>query len=79
MAGRCARGTGLEKAQHRLLAYNDLKALEPSTDPRPPEREIEMHLTGNMEAFIWGMDGRKFSESVEQHKVRVGRPQRKFT
>ena len=66
------RGTGLEKAQHRVLVYNDLKALEPSTDPRPPEREIEMHLTGNMEAFIWGMDGRKFSESGEQPKVRVG-------
>ena len=66
------RGTGLERVEHRVLVYNDLKALEPSIDPRPPEREIEMHLTGNMEAFIWGMDGLKFSESGEQAKLRVG-------
>ena len=66
------RGTGLEEVKHRVLVYNDLRALEPSLDPRPPEREIEVHLTGNMEAFIWGMDGLKFSESGEQWKVRVG-------
>ncbi len=65
-------GTGLENVDHRVLVYTDLEALEPSPDPRPPEREIEMHLTGNMEAFIWGMDGKKFSESGEQPKVRVG-------
>ena len=65
-------GTGLENVGHRVLVYTDLKALEPSFDPRPPEREIEFHLTGNMEAFVWGMDGKKFSESGEQAKVRVG-------
>jgi FtsP/CotA-like multicopper oxidase with cupredoxin domain len=65
-------GTGLENVGHRVLVYTDLKALEPSFDPRPPEREIEFHLTGNMEAFVWGMDGRKFSESGEQPKIRVG-------
>ena len=65
-------GTGLENVGHRVLVYTDLKALEPSFDPRPPEREIEFHLTGNMEAFVWGMDGRKFSESGEQPKLRVG-------
>ena len=65
-------GTGLENMDHRVLVYTDLKALEPSFDPRPPEREFEFHLTGNMEAFVWGMDGRKFSDSGEQPKVRVG-------
>ncbi len=65
-------GTGLENVEHRVLLYTDLEALEPSPDPRPPERELEMHLTGNMEAFMWGMDGKKFSESGEQPKVRVG-------
>jgi len=65
-------GTGLENVDHRVLAYTDLEALEPSPDPRPPEREVEFHLTGNMEAFMWGMDGKKFSESGEQPKVRVG-------
>jgi CopA family copper-resistance protein len=66
------RGVGLENVPHRVLVYTDLKALEPSPDPRPASREIEIHLTGNMEAFIWGMDGLKFSQSGEQPKVRVG-------
>jgi CopA family copper-resistance protein len=65
-------GTGLNDVEHRVLVYNDLKALERSRDSRPPQREIEMHLTGNMEAFIWGIDGKKFSESGEQPAVRVG-------
>jgi len=65
-------GTGLENVEHRVLVYNDLKSLEPSRDTRPPQREIEMHLTGNMEAFIWGFDGLKFSESGDQPAVRVG-------
>ena len=65
-------GTGLENVGHRVLVYNDLKSLEPSRDPRPPEREIEFHLTGNMEGFVWGMDGRKFSESGPPHRLRVG-------
>jgi CopA family copper-resistance protein len=65
-------GTGLENVGHRVLVYTDLKALEPSFDPRPPQREIEFHLTGNMEAFVWGMDGKKFSQSGEQPKLRVG-------
>ena len=65
-------GTGLADVGHRVLVYNDLRALEPSRDPRAPQREIEMHLTGNMEAFIWGIDGKKFSESGLQPMVRVG-------
>ena len=65
-------GTGLENVGHRVLVYNDLKSLEPSRDMRLPQREIELHLTGNMEAFIWGLDGLKFSESGDQPAVRVG-------
>ena len=65
-------GSGLAGVGHRVLVYNDLRALEPSRDPRPPQREIEMHLTGNMEAFIWGIDGKKFSESGPPPMVRVG-------
>ena len=65
-------GTGLENVEHRVLVYNDLKSLEPSRDTRPPQREIELHLTGNMEAFIWGFDGLKFSESGDQPALRVG-------
>lgn len=59
------RGTGLENVDHRVLVYTDLHSLEPNLDPRPPQREIELHLTGNMEAFMWGIDGKKFSEARE--------------
>ncbi len=65
-------GTGLENVPHRVLTYNDLKSLEPVHDTRKPERDIEMHLTGNMEAFIWGIDGKKFSEAPEPVRVRTG-------
>jgi len=47
----------------RVLTYADLRALKPGNDPRPPSHEITLHLTGNMERFIWGFDGKKFSES----------------
>jgi FtsP/CotA-like multicopper oxidase with cupredoxin domain len=50
-------------AGRRVLAYADLRALKPGSDPRPPTHEITLHLTGNMERFIWGFDGRKFSEA----------------
>ena len=54
-------GTGLAGVGHRVLVYTDLKALEPY-DQRPPDREIELHVTGNMERYMWSFDGRKFSE-----------------
>jgi len=47
----------------RVLAYTDLRALYRGTDSRPPTREIELHLTGNMERFIWTFDGEKFSDA----------------
>ena len=47
----------------RVLTYADLRALKPGNDPRPPSHEITLHLTGNMERFIWGFDGKKFSEA----------------
>jgi FtsP/CotA-like multicopper oxidase with cupredoxin domain len=47
----------------RALTYADLRAVKPGVDPRPPSRDITLHLTGNMERFIWGFDGKKFSEA----------------
>jgi CopA family copper-resistance protein len=47
----------------RVLTYADLRATRPGSDPRPPSHEITLHLTGNMERFIWGFDGKKFSEA----------------
>ena len=50
-------------AGRRVLTYTDLRATRPGSDPRPPSHEITLHLTGNMERFIWGFDGKKFSEA----------------
>jgi CopA family copper-resistance protein len=47
----------------RVLTYADLRAINPGSDPRPPTHEITLHLTGNMERFVWGFDGKKFSEA----------------
>jgi CopA family copper-resistance protein len=59
------RPLGLENETHRVLVYTDLVSLQPNTDTRPPSRTLEIHLTGNMERFMWGFDGRRFSELVE--------------
>ncbi len=58
-------GLGLEDVGHRVLTYRDLMALIPNPDRRPPTRTVEVHLTGNMERFMWSFDGEKFSEGVE--------------
>ena len=68
------RGLGLEDVDHRVLVYTDLVALEPNPDPRPPSRSLEIHLTGNMERFMWSFDGRKFSSIVEP--IRFARDER---
>ena len=48
-----------------------LRAISAGDDPRPPSREIVLHLTGNMERFIWGFDGKKFSEA-EPIRLKLG-------
>ena len=64
-------GTGLNGNGRRVLTYADLRAKYRGVDPRPPEREIEIHLTGNMERFIWGFNGVKFS-SAEPIELKLG-------
>ena len=54
-------GQGLEDVGHKVLTYKDLRSLEPNPDPRPPSRELEIHLTGNMERFMWAFDGVSYS------------------
>ena len=55
----------------RALQYSDLQSLTPQTDTRAPEREIEIRLGGNMERYIWTINGKKFSET-EPFKVKYG-------
>ena len=57
-------GIGLEDVDHRVLVYTDLKGIKPM-NRRKVDREIELHLTGNMERYMWSFDGKKYSEDKE--------------
>ncbi|MFC0251997.1 copper resistance system multicopper oxidase [Massilia consociata] len=57
-------GVNLRDNGRRVLTYADLRTIGGPVDPREPSREIELHLTGNMERFMWSFDGQKFSESL---------------
>ncbi len=65
-------GRGLESSERRVLLYIDLKSLAPYPDQREPEREIEIHLTGHMERYMWSFDGKKYSEAKEPIHFRYG-------
>src|SRR3546814_12058565 len=56
-------GLGLENVDHKVLVYTDLVALEPNPDPRPPSRAVEIHLTGNMERFMWRSEERRVGKA----------------
>ena len=58
-------GMGLESVGHRVLTYKDLIALRRNPDIRVPSRALDIHLTGNMERFMWGFNGEKFSEATK--------------
>ncbi len=60
-------GTGLRGNGRRVLTYADLHTVGGPIDAREPSREIELHLTGNMERFMWSFDGVKFSDARPVH------------
>jgi CopA family copper-resistance protein len=60
-------GVNLRDNGRRVLTYADLHTIGGPIDDREPTREIELHLTGNMERFMWSFDGQKFSESKPVH------------
>ena len=64
-------GDGLKGNGRRVLTYRDLRATRPGADPRPPSREITLRLTGNMNRYIWGFDGKKFSQA-EAIRLKLG-------
>ena len=56
-------GIGLGNDGWRVLKYSELRSLEPRKDFRAPTREIEIHLTGNMERFMFSIDGTPFERA----------------
>ena len=60
-------GVGLRNNGRRVLTYADLRTIGGPLDPRGAEREIELHLTGNMERYTWSFDGLEFAQSTPVH------------
>ena len=65
-------GLGLRDAGHRVLVYRDLVAAEPNPDVRAPSRSLDIHLTGNMERYMWSFDGVKMSDDPAPIPFRLG-------
>jgi CopA family copper-resistance protein len=68
-------GVGLRDHQslygRRVLTYADLRHRYGTPDPREPEREIQLHLTGNMTRYLWSFDGIRFADA-EPLRLRLG-------
>ena len=70
-------GQGLEDVGHKVMTYHDLVALDRNPDVRAAERSLDIHLTGNMERFMWSFDGVKMSDHhepipfIEGERVRI--------
>lgn len=60
-------GVGLRDNGRRVLTYDDLHTIGGPLDPRDPGRDIELHLTGNMERYTWSIDGVEFGRSTPVH------------
>jgi CopA family copper-resistance protein len=56
-------GVGLRNNGRRVLTYADLRNLRTTRDHREPDREIELHLTGNMGRYMWSINGVKHSDA----------------
>ena len=56
-------GVGLRNNGRNVLTYADLKSLEGVADTKYPDREIILHLTGNMERYMWSINGIKYEDA----------------
>ena len=55
-------GVGLRDNGRRVLTYADIHTIDPPISAAT-DREIELHLTGHMERYIWSFNGQKFSDA----------------
>ena len=65
-------GQGLADVGHRVLVYRDLVAAARNPDVRAPAREMRIHLTGNMERYMWAFDGVKLNAVTAPIAFRQG-------
>jgi CopA family copper-resistance protein len=55
-------GIGLGHNGWKVLTYKDLVSIEPQPYKTEPDREVTIHITANMERYMFSFDGKKFSE-----------------
>ena len=74
-SGLADPGIGLRDHQRlygrRVLTYADIRGLHPTRDRRQPSRELELHLTGNMQRYMWSFNGISFA-AAEPIELRYG-------
>ena len=56
-------GVGLRNNGRKVLTYADLRSLTPTTHDRYPDREIILRLTGNMERYMWSINGIAYKDA----------------
>ncbi|MCH8227059.1 MAG: copper resistance system multicopper oxidase [Proteobacteria bacterium] len=56
-------GVGLRNNGRKVLLYSQICNLYPTPDPREPGREINLHLTGNMNRYMWSINGIRFADA----------------
>ncbi|QOP44562.1 copper resistance system multicopper oxidase [Sulfurimonas sediminis] len=57
-------GVGLRNNGRKVLTYADLRSLRSTKEDRYPDREIVLHLTGNMERYMWSINGIPYHEAA---------------
>lgn len=59
-------GINLRNIDRKVLNYSQLRSVDEQVfaEQRKPTREIEIHLTGNMERYIWALDGVMFKDAT---------------
>ncbi len=56
-------GVGLRNNGRRVLTYSDLRRLNGSMSMAEPQRELELHLTGNMNRYMWSFNGIRYEDA----------------
>jgi CopA family copper-resistance protein len=57
-------GVGLRNNGRKVLTYADLRSLKSTKEDKYPDREIILHLTGNMDRYMWSINGIKYSDAM---------------
>jgi len=65
-------GAGLGEDGWRVLTYSQLRRATPGPASPPVTRTIELHLTGNMERYMWSFDGEQYHSDMPDIVLRYG-------